>query len=112
MSDAGYQQRAVQAWMEVDLPEAGTARLEILKFSSQFGLNSIPQATCSLALGVEVNNIKKVSVAHVILSQMRYKLKARVYGLVKPIATDTPTNVKVNDDSDIFNGQPFLLFDG
>lgn len=112
MSDAGYQQRDVKAWMEVDLPEAGTARLEILKFSSQFGLNSIPQATCSLALGVDVNNIEKVSVAHVILSQMKYKLKARVYGLVKPIATAKPLNIKFNDDSDIFNGQPFLLFDG
>lgn len=112
MSDAGYQQRDVKAWMEVDLPEAGTARLEILKFSSQFGLNSIPQATCSLALGVDVNDIKKVSVTHIILSQMRYKLKARVYGLVKPIATAKPLNIKFNDDSDIFNGQPFLLFDG
>lgn len=111
-NDAGYQQRDIRAWLEVDLPSAGTQKIDILKFSSQFGLNSIPQATCSVALGVSASDTKNVSTAHGILSKLKYKVKARVYAIVKQIVTEIPPNIKVNDDSDIFNGKPFLLFDG
>lgn len=85
--------------------------LDITRFSSQFALNSIPQATCSVALGAFVPKTDLASNLHYILPKISYKTKAVVYMTTTTGYESVPTGLNISRDT-LIDNKKIVLFEG
>lgn len=113
MADSGtLQSYEVKAFLEVSPSGAeGAVSLPLTRFSCQFPINSVPQASGAVALGVDVKDLVASSI-HVLLgSQLQYRTPAKVYAEVKQLYTVDGASLELSNDK-IFDGGRFLLFEG
>jgi hypothetical protein len=112
MTEKGFKQESYRAWMTIDVPGySEPIELNITRLSAQFGLNAIPQASCSIALGAFVGNTSYVSNLHFIIEKIKYRAKATVYMNVAEGYEAIPPGVEINRDA-AFNGKAFVVFEG
>ena len=114
----GFKAESFRVWMTIDIatdpdyPDTLTPiDLEVSKFAAQFGVNSIPQASCAVALGYQVPDTSVISNMHIIAEGLRYRSKATVYMQVKQGYSNKPPEVILNTDT-AFDGNTFIIFDG
>lgn len=100
----------IEAYLELST-SGGAVALPLTRFSSQFALNSIPQANCSIALGVDAKFGNESTIHSVLSSQLQYRIPAKVYAKVKVLYEENNANLKIGKDK-IFNDNYFVLFDG
>ena len=85
--------------------------LDITRFSSQFALNSIPQASCSIALGAFVPKTNLASNLHYILPKISYKTKAVVYMTTASGYESVPAGLNISKDT-LIDNKKIVLFEG
>lgn len=112
MNARGFKQQQFYLWMEIVVPgEALPVGLDVTRFSAQFALNTIPQATCGIALGASVPNTNLASNLHFIIQKVTYRTKATVYMIVRDGYVDIPPGAVINNDAN-FDGKTFVIFEG
>jgi hypothetical protein len=112
MTARGFKQESFRVWMTIDVPGYDyPIELNITRFSAQFGMNAIPQASCSVALGAFVPNTSYVSNLHFIIESIKYRAKAVVYMNVAEGYEAIPPGIEINRD-EAFNGKTFVVFEG
>lgn len=109
-SEGSLQVYDIEAFLEIS-PSSGAAPLPITRFSAQFALNSIPQASCSVALGVDAKGGKVSSIHNVLTNSLQYRVPARVFVKVKLAHEEKQPNITVSKDK-IFDGGTFVAFEG
>lgn len=84
----------------------------LTRFSSQFALNSIPQATCFITLGYDAKNTNEYSPIHNLLAKnLQFRQPAKVFMKVKNTYSENnaPANITIDK---IFDDKYFVAFDG
>ena len=111
-AESSIQVYDIEAYLELSLPGSSTLqKLPITRFSSQFPINSIPQASCSVALGIDMFNSNTSEIHNILRGELQYRLPAKVYAKVRLTLEQNNANLKITKDK-IFNGNFFVLFDG
>lgn len=115
MNARGFKQKALRLWMEIAVQGSNGSvayvPLDITRFSSQFALNSIPQATCSVALGAFVPKTSLASNLHYILPKISYKTKAVVYMSTATGYESVPPGLNISKDT-LIDNKKIVLFEG
>lgn len=120
MSDKGFISKEMRVWMELEVPKEAsgsltdvvTIALNLTRFSAQFGVNSIPQASCAVAMGSTVPGTDKKSPIHLIIDKIRYRTKAIVYMTVNEGFELLPVGIQISEKEKYFDGRTFILFEG
>lgn len=115
MSLGGIKQLKIKMWLVVAVPDdQGTYQkvpLDISNFTSTFAKNSIPQASCCVAVGATVPDTSRVSNLHYIVSRLVFKTRAVVYLQVFEGAKFVP--VGMGNNAELFaNGNIIPVFEG
>lgn len=111
MKARGIKHQKFSLWLEINVPGQGLVGLDVTRFSAQFAVNSIPQATCSIALGAYVGNPALLSNLHFILNKISYRAPAVIYMAVSEGYSSIPPGIVVNKDLN-FDGKAFVVFEG
>lgn len=61
---------------------------DVVQFTADFELNSIPKAQLSLALGRRADDVSQVAAIHRVINSMKFKLPISVYMQAQPTSTD------------------------
>lgn len=109
-SEGSLQVYDIQAFLEIS-PSSGASILPITRFSAQFALNSIPQASCSVALGVDAKDGKTSPIHDILANSLQYRIPARVFVKVSVPYEEKNPSITVSKDK-IFDGNNFIAFDG
>jgi hypothetical protein len=111
-SDNSIQLYDIEAYLALSLPGASSStNLPLTRFSAQFPINSIPQASCSVALGINLADSNPSGIHNILRGQLQYRIPAKVYAKVKLAYEENNANLKITKDK-IFDGRLFVLFDG
>lgn len=115
MNARGFKQKSLRLWMEIAVQGSNGSYvyvpLDITRFSSQFALNSIPQASCSIALGAFVPKTNLASNLHYILPKISYKTKAVVYMTTASGYESVPAGLNISKDT-LIDNKKIVLFEG
>lgn len=132
MSTRGFKQESMRAWLYLRLPSDVSypgseyygvsfdqasgqqwIKLDILRFSATFAVNSIPESSCSVAMGLDVTDTSKASNIHNIMESLVYRTPAKIYLSVSQGFEDLGNlGADFINRETIFDGKPFVVFDG
>ncbi len=94
----------------INIPAAGWVRLDLIQFSSDFELNSIPKANMLIAVGRQANDVSKISAIHNIINVMKLRLPINVYLQAGVSDADVLPTFWPEDEEGF--PLPFRIFDG